>query len=125
MFFCLKESQIPPSQEIVVKLRHILIYTVSFLLASLFPINVYGEESSQSIGDNSNCSAQLKDSHENHVHVTCNIYNINNPEPVLNINQTNPSPEKIESTHSSNSVGYKPEQNSPPQITSSPGYKPE
>ncbi len=50
------------------------------------PTNVYGNESSQTIGDNNKCPTQFINSDGNRV--TCKIY-INHPEATSSVNQQN------------------------------------
>jgi hypothetical protein len=124
----------------IVKSKYILIYICSLLLASLFPTTVYGDESSQTVGNDNNCPTQIINS--NVSEVNCTIY-IDHSKATPSVNQPNsgsetenpassthltPSgykPEQIPSVEISALSGYKPETSPPVKITSPSGYKPE
>ena len=100
------------------KLKQILLFSFSLLLVSLLPTRAYGDQSSQSIGDNNKCVGQIINSHGSNI--TCNNIYINHPEASERINQPHSTSEIIKT----NPDGYTPIQNPPPQISNLGGYTP-
>ena len=76
------------------KLKQLILYTLSLLLASCFSTSVYGDQSQQKINDGNQCPTQIRGNNNN---VTCNITPPRNSEPPNSSpeNRQNPLPPNL------------------------------